>query len=97
MCAQDVGPTGQHIGLGIAENNLFLMLAAAGLSRRLFGRTLLPVGTLYDPFIARGLDALNYAAYQVRPKPALFLSSRELPVATAADGAYNYRTLSYTP
>ena len=68
---QDVGPTGQHIGLGIAENNLFLMLAAAGLSRRLFGRTLLPVGTLYDPFIARGLDALNYAAYQVRPKPAL--------------------------
>lgn len=97
MCAQDVGPTGQHIGLGIAENNLFLMLAAAGLSRRLFGRTLLPVGTLYDPFIARGLDALNYAAYQVRPKPALVLPSRELPVATAADGAYNYRTLSYTP
>jgi pyruvate dehydrogenase E1 component len=24
----------------------------------------LPIGTLYDPFIARGLDALNYACYQ---------------------------------
>ncbi|MGE5147965.1 MAG: transketolase, partial [Candidatus Eiseniibacteriota bacterium] len=57
-------PEGQHIELGIAENNLFLMLAALGLSDRLFGAKLLPVGTLYDPFIARGLDALNYACYQ---------------------------------
>ncbi len=55
---------GQHIELGIAENNLFLMLAAAGLSGPLFGRRLIPVGTVYDPFINRGLDALNYACYQ---------------------------------
>jgi pyruvate dehydrogenase E1 component len=55
---------GQHFELGIAENNLFIMLAAMGLSGPLFGTRLLPVGTLYDPFIARGLDALNYAAYQ---------------------------------
>ncbi len=55
---------GQHIELGIAENNLFLMLAAAGLSGDLFGQRLFPIGTLYDPFIARGLDALNYACYQ---------------------------------
>jgi pyruvate dehydrogenase E1 component len=55
---------GQHVELGIAESNLFLMLAAAGLSRDLFGTRLFPVGTLYDPFIARGLDALNYACYQ---------------------------------
>ena len=55
---------GQHIELGIAENNLFLMLAAAGLAAPLFGTRLLPVGTVYDPFIARGLDALNYACYQ---------------------------------
>ena len=55
---------GQHIELGIAENNLFLMLAAAGLSGDLFGTRLAPIGTLYDPFIARGLDALNYACYQ---------------------------------
>jgi pyruvate dehydrogenase E1 component len=55
---------GQHIELGIAESNLFLMLAAAGLSGDLFGQRLIPIGTLYDPFIARGLDALNYACYQ---------------------------------
>lgn len=55
---------GQHVELGIAESNLFLMLAAAGLSGDLFGHRLAPIGTLYDPFIARGLDSLNYACYQ---------------------------------
>ncbi len=55
---------GQHIELGIAENNLFLMLAALGLSAPVFGTRLIPVGTVYDPFIARGLDALNYGCYQ---------------------------------
>ena len=55
---------GQHIELGIAESNLFLMLAAAGLSGDMFDQRLAPIGTLYDPFIARGLDALNYACYQ---------------------------------
>lgn len=60
----EMGPAGQHIELGIAENNLFLMLAAAGLSHSLFGERLIPIGTLYDPFIQRGLDALNYACYQ---------------------------------
>lgn len=59
-----MAPGGQHLELGIAENNLFLQLAAFGLSDRLFGARLLPVGALYDPFIARGLDALNYACYQ---------------------------------
>jgi len=58
------GPDGQHIELGIAENNLFILLAAAGLAHELFGERLLPIGTLYDPFIQRGLDALNYACYQ---------------------------------
>ncbi|HVI06318.1 MAG TPA: transketolase, partial [Sphingomicrobium sp.] len=55
---------GQHVELGIAESNLFLMLAAAGLAGDLFDTRLFPIGTLYDPFIARGLDALNYACYQ---------------------------------
>lgn len=59
-----MGETGQHVELGIAENNLFIVLAALGLSAPLFGERLFPVGTLYDPFIARGLDALNYACYQ---------------------------------
>jgi pyruvate dehydrogenase E1 component len=57
-------PQGQHIELGIAENNLFILLAALGLSHALFGARLLPIGTLYDPFIQRGLDSLNYACYQ---------------------------------
>jgi pyruvate dehydrogenase E1 component len=59
-----MSPEGQHIELGIAENNLFTLLAALGLSHSLFGARLLPIGTLYDPFIQRGLDALNYACYQ---------------------------------
>jgi pyruvate dehydrogenase E1 component len=62
--AWDFAPHGQHIELGIAENNLFIVLSALGLSHSLFGERLLPIGTLYDPFIARGLDALNYACYQ---------------------------------
>ncbi|MEM9624702.1 MAG: transketolase [Pseudomonadota bacterium] len=57
-------PDGQHIELGIAEMNLFLLLGAAGLSHSLFGERLIPVGTVYDPFVMRGLDALNYACYQ---------------------------------
>src|SRR6202011_1642366 len=55
---------GQHIELGIAEMNLFILLSALGLSHSINGEPLLPVGTLYDPFIERWLDALNYACYQ---------------------------------
>jgi pyruvate dehydrogenase E1 component len=57
-------PQGQHIELGIAESDLFLNLAAFGMADSLFGVRLLPIGTVYDPFIARGLDSLNYACYQ---------------------------------
>ena len=57
-------PDGQHIELGIAEMNLCLLLGAAGLAHSLFAHRLIPIGTVYDPFIARGLDALNYACYQ---------------------------------
>ena len=59
-----MSPAGQHVELGIAENNLFLTLAAFGLAGPVFGQRLLPIGTLYDPFIRRGLDALHYACYQ---------------------------------
>ncbi|MGB3274079.1 MAG: 1-deoxy-D-xylulose-5-phosphate synthase N-terminal domain-containing protein [Xanthobacteraceae bacterium] len=57
-------PQGQHLELGIAEMNLMLALGAVGLSHSLFGERLIPIGTVYDPFVARGLDALNYACYQ---------------------------------
>src|SRR3982075_1697226 len=60
----DYSPKGQHLELGIAEMNLFILMSALGLSHAINGERLLPVGTLYDPFIERGLDALNYACYQ---------------------------------
>ncbi len=60
----DFSPKGQHIELGIAEMNLFILLGALGLSHAINGERLIPIGTLYDPFIQRGLDALNYACYQ---------------------------------
>lgn len=60
----DFSPKGQHIELGIAEMNLFILMSALGLSHAINGERLLPIATLYDPFIQRGLDALNYACYQ---------------------------------
>src|ERR1700676_2176151 len=60
----DFSPRGQHIELGIAEMNLFILMSALGLSHAINGERLLPIATLYDPFIQRGLDALNYACYQ---------------------------------
>lgn len=60
----NMNPQGQHVELGIAEHNLFLMLGALGLAGDHYGARLLPVGTLYDPFVNRGLDALTYACYQ---------------------------------
>jgi pyruvate dehydrogenase E1 component len=62
--AWEFGPRGQHIELGIAESNLFLMLSALGLSHAINGERLLPIGTVYDPFIYRAADQLNYACYQ---------------------------------
>ena len=57
------GPDGRHVELGISEMNLFLLLGALGLAHEHHGELLLPVGTVYDPFVLRGLDALVYALY----------------------------------
>ncbi|HEX5598518.1 MAG TPA: pyruvate dehydrogenase [Micromonosporaceae bacterium] len=57
------GPTGQHLQLGISEMNLFLLLGQLGLSWDLSAQPLLPVGTVYDPFVLRGLDAFLYGTY----------------------------------
>ena len=56
-------PQGQHIELGISEMNLFMMLGMFGLSAELCGQQLIPIGTVYDPFVCRGLDALIYGLY----------------------------------
>jgi len=57
------GPSGQHIELGISEMNLFLLLGQLGLSWDLARQPLLPIGTVYDPFVLRGLDAFIYSVY----------------------------------
>lgn len=60
----EFSPKGQHLELGIAESNLFIALSAFGLSHAINGERLLPIGTVYDPFILRAADQLNYACYQ---------------------------------
>jgi pyruvate dehydrogenase E1 component len=57
------GPEGHHIELGISEMNLFLLLGQLGLTWDLSDQPLLPVGTVYDPFVLRGLDAFIYSVY----------------------------------
>lgn len=57
------GPDGRHIELGISEMNLFGMLGQLGLAHEHHGEMLLPIGTVYDPFVCRGLDSLVYGAY----------------------------------
>jgi pyruvate dehydrogenase E1 component len=57
------GPEGRHIELGLSEMNLFLALHALGLGQELHGEHLVPIGTVYDPFVCRGLDALVYGLY----------------------------------
>ena len=56
-------PEGRHVELGLSEMNLFLALHSFGLGHELHGEHLLPIGTVYDPFVCRGLDALIYALY----------------------------------
>lgn len=56
-------PEGRHIELGISEMNLFMCLGQFGLSYELTGQHLIPIGTVYDPFVCRGLDALIYSLY----------------------------------
>jgi pyruvate dehydrogenase E1 component len=79
----EASPQGQHIELGIAEMNFFILLSALGLAHAHFGERLIPIGTLYDPFIARGLDALNYACYQ---DARFILAATPSGITLAAEG-----------
>jgi pyruvate dehydrogenase E1 component len=58
------GPVGRHIELGISESNLFLLLSQLGLAEEQSGHRLVPIGTVYDCFVPRGLEPMMYAAYQ---------------------------------
>ena len=59
----DESPDGRHMALGISENNLFMMLGQLGLSFEMGDDLLFPIGTLYDPFVRRGLDAFVFSVY----------------------------------
>ena len=56
-------PKGKHIELGISENNLFMTLGQLGLSYEIENQILFPIGTVYDPFVRRGLDAFFQGIY----------------------------------
>lgn len=58
-----LSPIGQHIELGIAEMNFYLLLGQFGHAAEIVGQHFFPIGTVYDPFVIRGLDALVYALY----------------------------------
>jgi pyruvate dehydrogenase E1 component len=55
--------TGQHIELGIAEVNLVGLLGELGTTWSRWGQRLIPVATLYDPFVGRALEPWSYGIY----------------------------------
>ncbi len=54
---------GQHIELGIAEVNLVCLLGELGATWSRWGERLIPIATLYDPFVARALEPWSYGIY----------------------------------
>jgi pyruvate dehydrogenase E1 component len=54
---------GQHIELGIAEVNLVGLLGELGATWSRDGRPLLPVGTIYDPFLMRAHEPWSFGIY----------------------------------
>jgi pyruvate dehydrogenase E1 component len=54
---------GQHIELGIAEVNLVGLLGELGATWSRDGRPLLPIGTIYDPFVNRALEPWSFGIY----------------------------------
>ncbi|MBV9793720.1 MAG: pyruvate dehydrogenase [Actinobacteria bacterium] len=55
--------SGQHIELGIAEVNLVSLLGELGATWSRWGERLIPIATLYDPFVARALEPWSYGIY----------------------------------
>ena len=74
-------PAGQHLELDLSEMNLFLLLGQLGAAGGTFGEPLVPIGTVYDPFVLRGLDAFVYS---------LYAGSRFIVVGTPAGVALGY-------
>ncbi len=55
--------SGQHIELGIAEVNLVGLLGELGTTWSRWGQRLIPVATIYDPFVSRALEPWSYGIY----------------------------------
>jgi pyruvate dehydrogenase E1 component len=55
--------SGRHIELGIAETNLVGLLGELGATWSRYGQPLLPIGTIYDPFVARALEPWSFGMY----------------------------------
>lgn len=85
------GPSGQHIELGISEMNLFLLLGQLGLSWDLSSQPLIPVGTVYDPFVLRGLDALIHGVYS---GSRFIVAGTPSGVTLAAEGGAHQSTVT---
>ena len=85
------GPEGRHIELGISEMNLFMMLGQLGLTADLLGEPLIPIGTVYDPFIARGLDALIFSLYN---ESRFILVATPSGVSLAPEGGAHQSTIT---
>ena len=54
---------GRHIELGIAETNLVGLLGELGATWSRYGQPLLPIGTIYDPFVGRALEPWSFGIY----------------------------------
>jgi pyruvate dehydrogenase E1 component len=54
---------GRHVELGIAEVNLVGLLGELGATWSRSGQPLLPVGTIYDPFVSRALEPWSFGIY----------------------------------
>ncbi|MFC4056201.1 1-deoxy-D-xylulose-5-phosphate synthase N-terminal domain-containing protein [Actinomadura syzygii] len=54
---------GQHIELGIAEVNLVGLLGELGATWSRWGQRLIPIGTIYDPFVSRALEPWSSGIY----------------------------------
>ena len=56
-------PSGQHVELGIAETNLVGLMGELGATWSRWGRPLLPIGVMYDPFVERALEPWSFGMY----------------------------------
>ncbi|MEJ7816465.1 MAG: hypothetical protein WKF53_14940 [Rubrobacter sp.] len=54
---------GQHVELGIAETNLVGLICGLGATWDRDGEPLLPIGTIYDPFVGRALEPWSFGVY----------------------------------